>query len=103
MDPIEKIHIHGDSTFALLLEAQHREHSIFYYTPDKLFMRDGVSFRKAMSFASTMCMALTTNWSEAKLDLKELDVIHLRQDPPLDMAYVTTTHISITFTLRRWS
>ncbi|MGA9766026.1 MAG: glutathione synthase, partial [Rhodomicrobium sp.] len=44
MDPIERINISGDSTFALLLEAQKRQHSIFYYTPDKLFMRDGRVF-----------------------------------------------------------
>ena len=44
MDPIERINIKSDSTFALLLEAQKRQHSIFYYTPDKLFMRDGRVF-----------------------------------------------------------
>ena len=41
MDPIEKIRIAGDSTFALLLEAQARGHRLLYYTPDRLSMRDG--------------------------------------------------------------
>ena len=36
MDPIERINIRGDSTFALLLEAQRRGHALFYYTPDRL-------------------------------------------------------------------
>ena len=41
MDPIERINIGGDSTFALLLEAQARGHSLAYYTPDQLVMYDG--------------------------------------------------------------
>lgn len=94
MDPIERINISGDSTFALLLEAQKRGHSIFYYTPDKLFMRDGVVFAEGCE----LCVEdshgahyqLGSLYSQA---LGELDVVHLRQDPPFDMAYVTTTHI----------
>src|SRR5262249_10562703 len=39
MDPIERISIRGDSTFALLLEAQKRGHAIAYYTPDRLALR----------------------------------------------------------------
>src|ERR1700731_3421672 len=39
MDPIERINIRGDSTFALLLEAQRRGHGLSYYTPDKLSLR----------------------------------------------------------------
>ena len=44
MDPIERINIRGDSTFALLLEAQQRGHAIAYYTPDKLALREGRVF-----------------------------------------------------------
>ena len=94
MDPIERIHIHGDSTFALLLEAQHREHSIFYYTPDKLFMRDGRVFAEGNELrVDDVHGAHYELGAKQTLELKELDVIHLRQDPPFDMAYVTTTHI----------
>src|ERR1041385_8097248 len=39
MDPIERINIRGDSTFALLLEAQSRGHGLAYYTPDRLALR----------------------------------------------------------------
>ena len=42
MDPIEKINIAGDSSFAMMLEAQARGHALFYYTPDTMAMRDGV-------------------------------------------------------------
>jgi glutathione synthase len=94
MDPIERINIHGDSTFALLLEAQNRKHSIFYYTPDMLYMRDGHAFAEGHE------LRVTDNrdrhyelGAKQTLALQELDVIHLRQDPPFDMAYITTTHI----------
>ena len=39
MDPIARINIRGNSTFALLLEAQKRGHGLSYYTPDKLSLR----------------------------------------------------------------
>jgi len=94
MDPIERIHIHGDSTFAILLEAQCRGHSIFYYTPDKLFMRDGRVFAEGHEMrVEDVHGAHYELGAKQTLDLKELDVVHLRQDPPFDMAYVTTTHI----------
>ena len=44
MDPIERINIRGDSTFALLLEAQKRGHTVHYYTPDRLAMSQGQVF-----------------------------------------------------------
>jgi glutathione synthase len=94
MDPIERINIHGDSTFALLLEAQNRQHSIFYYTPDKLFMRDGHVFAEGHELRVTDQHGAHFECGAAQtLALAELDVIHLRQDPPFDMAYVTSTHL----------
>ena len=44
MDPIQRINIKGDSTFALLLEAQQRGHQLAYYTPDRLALLDGRLF-----------------------------------------------------------
>ena len=94
MDPIEKINITGDSTFALMLEAQARGHTLFYYTPDTLAMRDGV--------VSALVSAVTvrdvkgdhvTIEPAIRHDLSTMDVILLRQDPPFDMAYITTTHL----------
>ncbi|MBT3071935.1 glutathione synthase [Rhodomicrobium sp. Az07] len=94
MDPIEKIDIRGDSTFALLLEAQRRHHSIFYYTPDKLVLRDGRAIAEGHELrVHDIAGAHFELGPRQKLALDELDVIHLRQDPPFDMAYITTTHI----------
>jgi glutathione synthase len=94
MDPIERIRIAGDTGFALMLEAQARGHSLYTYTPDKLSMRDGkvtapmrpVKVRDAEG-------DYFTAGAEEKIDLSTLDVVLLRQDPPFDMAYVTTTHM----------
>jgi glutathione synthase len=94
MDPIERIDIRGDSTFALLLEAQKRQHSIFYYTPDNLFMRDGRVFAQGQALRVSDVQGAHYEAGEKQvLALEELDVVHLRQDPPFDMAYVTTTHM----------
>ncbi|MBJ7533781.1 glutathione synthase [Rhodomicrobium vannielii ATCC 17100] len=94
MDPIEKINIRGDSTFALLLEAQKRQHSIFYYTPDKLILRGGRAFAEGHELrVHDVEGAHFELGARQNLALDELDVIHLRQDPPFDMAYITTTHI----------
>jgi glutathione synthase len=94
MDPIERINIQGDSTFAILLEAQNRQHSIFYYTPDKLFMRNGRVFAEGYELRVNDVHGAHYDLGPPQtLALEELDAIHLRQDPPFDMAYVTTTHI----------
>ena len=94
MDPIERIDICSDSTFALLLEAQKRQHSIFYYTPDNLFMRDGRVFARGQHLRVSDVQGAHYEAGEKQvLALEELDVVHLRQDPPFDMAYVTTTHM----------
>ncbi len=94
MDPIERINIRGDSTFAILLEAQARGHGIFYYTPDKLFMRDGRVFAEGSELRVTDAQGAHFELGKPQtLALDELDVVHLRQDPPFDMAYITTTHI----------
>jgi glutathione synthase len=94
MDPIESINIAGDSTFALMLEAQHRGHSLYYYTPRDLFMRDGriLALAHPVEVADRKGEHYRLGQRE-HLDLASCDVVHLRQDPPFDMAYITTTHL----------
>ena len=94
MDHIAQIRLAGDSTFALLIEAQARGHRLLHYTPDRL--------RLSGSRLEVMAEPLTVKDVEgdhfrlggAKLvDLSTVDVVLLRQDPPFDLAYVTTTHL----------
>jgi glutathione synthase len=94
MDPIQSINIAGDSTFALMLEAQRRGHELHYYTPPDLSMRDGRVIAKASRVeVADQAGAHYRLGEPAALDLASCDVVHLRQDPPFDMGYITTTHI----------
>jgi glutathione synthase len=94
MDPIQKINISGDSTFALLLEAQARGHQLFYYMPDQLVMMNGQVSANVSPLAVRDQMGdHFTLGDPVHTDLATMDVILLRQDPPFDMAYVTTTHL----------
>ncbi|SOC01895.1 glutathione synthase [Rhodobacter maris] len=94
MDPVGSINIDGDSTYRIGLEAQERGHSLFYYTPDKLFYREGrvlargwpLELRRERGNHFTL-------GAETEVDLSSFDVIWLRQDPPFDMGYITTTHL----------
>lgn len=94
MDPIEKINIQGDSSFALMLEAQARGHELFYYTPDKLSMLNGEIFATMQPVSVRDEKGHHCTLGEAKRrNLRELDVVLLRQDPPFDLAYITSTHL----------
>jgi glutathione synthase len=94
MDPIERIRIAGDSTFALLLEAQARGHHILYYTPDRLRFTGSRVEAMAEPLSVKDVQGEHARLGEAKLvDLSTVDVVLLRQDPPFDLAYIATTHI----------
>jgi glutathione synthase len=94
MDPIEKIKIGGDSTFALLLEAQKRGHKLSYFTPDKLSMLDGgiVASAQQLTVRDKEGDHFTLG-APKRIEVSSLDVVLLRQDPPFDLAYITTTHL----------
>ena len=94
MDPIAAINIDGDSTFRIALEAQARGHALFYYTPDRLIYRQGRVL--ARGWPLTVRREQGNHFSlgaETEVDLAEMDVVWLRQDPPFDMGYITTTHL----------
>ncbi len=94
MDPIDRIDIRGDSTFAILLEAQRRGHDIFYYTPQNLALHgDKLIARGETLRVEDKAGAHFATSDQRAVDLASLDVVLLRQDPPFDMAYITTTHL----------
>src|ERR687893_708917 len=94
MDPIQKIRIAGDSTFALLLEAQARRHRLLHYTPDRLSMRDGrvIALVEPLEVRDVEGDHYTLGAPD-RIDLTTADVVLMRQDPPFDMAYITATHL----------
>jgi glutathione synthase len=94
MDPIERINIKGDSTFALLLEAQKRAYPVSYYTPDQLALRDGKVFATVQPLVVRDIADDHFTLGEPRhAELASFDVVLLRQDPPFDLAYISTTHM----------
>ncbi|MCK1294100.1 glutathione synthase [Bradyrhizobium sp. 30] len=94
MDPIARINIKGDSTFALLLEAQKRGHGLSYYTPDKLSMvgEEIVAPVQLLTVRDEPGNHFTLG-EPRREELNGFDVVLLRQDPPFDLAYITSTHL----------
>ena len=93
MDPVEGINIHSDTTFLMMETAQERGHSLWVYTPDRLSLEDGRVLARGRSL--TLRRELGNHFTAGEMerrDLSEFDVVLLRQDPPFDMAYITSTH-----------
>jgi glutathione synthase len=94
MDPLESIDIDADSTFRIMEEGQARGHKLFYYTPDRLAFEAGrVTARGWPVEVRRERDHHFTRGEETEIDLGDWDVVWLRQDPPFDMGYITTTHI----------
>ncbi|WP_277751701.1 glutathione synthase [Oecophyllibacter saccharovorans] len=103
MDPLEQVNIDGDSTFALMLEAQRRGHELYVYAPTSLTLREGVG-SGAAGAGRVQARARPVKVQrvhgdhaqfgpEETVDLGDMDVILMRQDPPFDMGYITATHL----------
>jgi glutathione synthase len=94
MDPIESINIDTDSSFVMALEAQRRGHRLFHYHPRDMSLRNSVlSARVRPLTVERRHGAHFTLGEPVIVDLKGMDIILMRQDPPFDMAYITATHL----------
>jgi glutathione synthase len=94
MDPIGSINIDADSTFRIGLEAQARGHQLFYYTPDRLAFSEGRVTARGWPIELRRVKGDHVSFGpETEVDLADFDVVWLRQDPPFDMGYITTTHL----------
>lgn len=94
MDPIGGVAIDADSSFRLALEAQARGHSLFYYPPDKLSYQEGRVLARGFPIEVRREKGNHVSYGEEQeVDLATFDVVWLRQDPPFDMGYITTTHL----------
>jgi glutathione synthase len=94
MDPIERINVRGDSTLALLLEAEARGHRLSYYTPDKLAMTANGVFAAVRPLTVRDQVGDHFTLGEAqRTALSSFDVVLMRQDPPFDLNYITATHL----------
>lgn len=94
MDPIGAIDIEADSSFRLAEEAQARGHALFFYTPDRLSYQEGRIMARGWDLQVRRQRGdHFTLGPEREVDLADWDVVWLRQDPPFDMGYITTTHL----------
>ncbi|HWL68576.1 MAG TPA: glutathione synthase [Geminicoccus sp.] len=94
MDPLETVAINADSTFALALEAQRRGFGLYHYLPKNLSWRDGRVLAKARPIKVQRVEGDHVQFGQPEiLDLAGVDVVLLRQDPPFDLNYISTTHL----------
>jgi glutathione synthase len=94
MDPMESVNIDADSSFHLAMEAQARGHEIYYHTPDRLAFENGKVTAKGQKMRLRREHGNHVDLGPLEhLDLHAFDVVWLRQDPPFDMGYITTTHV----------
>lgn len=94
MDPIDAIDIDGDSSFALALEAQRRGYELYHYLPRSLVLKDRKVVAKANPLTVQRDYGNHFSMGDAEaVNLADIDVILMRQDPPFDMSYITATHI----------
>ena len=95
MDPLERIKISGDSTFAIMLKAQDLGHELFYYAPEDLSYAENRLW--TMGYPVTVQPVAGDHYrfgEPAILDLgRDVDVVLMRQDPPFDLGYITATHL----------
>ena len=94
MDPIGAVDFNADSSFRLAEEAQARGHKLFFYVPDQLAYQGGrITARGHDMNVQRVAGDPAILGPEREVDLAEFDVIWLRQDPPFDMLYITSTHL----------
>ena len=105
MDPIEHINIDADSTFALMMEAQHRGHALWHYDVRDMSLQEGKLVPGERGRGERLTAVVRpikvdrvqgghyVFGKATRIDLGTMDVVLMRQDPPFDMAYITATHM----------
>jgi glutathione synthase len=88
------VDINADSSFRLAEEAQLRGHSLFFYGPDQLAYQQGRITARGHDMAVQRVVGdPAVLGPKCEVDLADFDVVWLRQDPPFDMHYITSTHL----------
>ena len=95
MDPLERINIAGDSTFAIILKAQELGHSLYWYAAEDLSFAEGRLWTMGYPVTVQRVESEHYRFGEPRIiDLgKDVDVVLMRQDPPFDLGYITATHL----------
>ena len=94
MDPISSINIKKDSTFAMMLEAQRRDYTLFYIQQSDLFVENGITYA---SMSPVTVADNPDDWYQLDdpitVPLHQLDCVLMRKDPPFDMEYIYSTYM----------
>jgi glutathione synthase len=95
MDPLERVNIVGDSTFAIMLKAQELGHELYWYAVEDLSFSEGRLWTMAYRVSVQRVEGNHYRSGEPQIfDLgKDIDVVLMRQDPPFDLGYITATHL----------
>lgn len=94
MEPLSEVDARLNNSLMLLLEAQKRKYTIYHYTPHKLSLKNGAAIAKVRQIKLDMSRKnFFAYGKEEEINLAELDSVHMRNDPPFDMNYITATHI----------
>ena len=94
MDPLNKLHYESDSTLVLAIEAQNRGHKIFIYEPKDLILKDGQLLANAISLKIIKKKKIFFKKGKKKvIDLSSINILLVRQDPPFNINYITTTYL----------
>ena len=101
MDPLDRIHVEGDSTFILMVEAERRGWPVWMCTPDDLYVKDGLAHARATRVVASLDTPHFVAETPADLSLGEVDVVWMRKDPPFDIEYIFATYVPTWFRLRR--
>src|SRR5699024_8581869 len=94
MDPIDSITPYKDSTLAMMLEAQRRGWTLYYLTPEQLYLHHGL-VRATVQKARVQDD--NNEWYELEekedISISQLDIVLVRQDPPVDRDYLYCTYL----------
>ena len=95
MDDIKKIDYDFDSSFVIGLEGQKRNYELFYYHPNDIFIDSGVVKAKGFFLELIDQKVNYFRFLSEKIEVKleEFKFIFLRQDPPFNMHYITSTYL----------
>ena len=93
MDPIDRINIKKDTSFAMLLEAQKRNWTLYYMELNDLFLRNGRAYARVRELKVERAEKHYHFMNEQTVALADLDVIMMRKDPPFDQEYIYATYL----------
>jgi glutathione synthase len=93
MDPVEKIDIDKDTTFVLMLEAQHRGHEVYFMEVDDLFVRGGTPHGRYRRLELKRATPHYKLGDPVEGPLEDFDSVWMRKDPPFDMKFFFSTHV----------